>query len=212
MKAKWLTRIIVVVFVVIGCLLCAVLGFFVGGSIGAEASTVKVEEIDWVALGKPPVAISRLVYLTPYNVYVETINGKIYGRSIDCVAEPCWRARDSLEIQGSGWIDESLDIAEDCDLDYDIKSPPGMVVECASLKNLGMAGGSLTVYAILLSDGTVWSWMHGTYDIDTGITLFAILIYGLLGICTSISIYTIGVVAYLLLKKLILKSAKLKTQ
>lgn len=73
-------------------------------------------------------------------------------------------------------------------------------------------GCSLTVYAVLLDDGTVWTWMHGSYDIDTGITLFAILIYGFLGILIFISIYTIGVVAFLFLMKVILKSAKLKIQ
>ncbi len=209
MKAKWLTRIIVVVFVVVGCLLCAVLGFLVGGSIGAEASTVKVEEIDWVALGKPPVAISRIIYLTPNGVYVETIDGKIFGRDIDCVAQPCWFVLDSLDLQSSGWIDESLGIAENCDVDYDIKEPPGEIIECASLKYLIMAGGYLSVYAVLLEDGTVWTWMHGAYDIDYGITLFSTLVYGFLGICICISIYTIGVIAILLLKILISKSTKL---
>lgn len=139
MKSTWLTKIIIVVFLMFGCLLCAVLGFLVGGIVGAESSMVKVEEIDWVAMEKPPVAIDRLIYLTPYNVYVEAIDGKVYGRDIDCLSQPCWFVRDSSDLQDSGWIEESLGIAENCDVDYVIPPPPGTIIECASLKNLGMA-------------------------------------------------------------------------
>ncbi len=209
MKSTWLIKIIIVVFVIFSCLLCGVLGFLIGGIIGAEASTVKVEEIDWKALGRPPVTIDRLVYLTPYNVYVEAIDGKVYGREIDCKAESCWFVLDSPDLQSLDWIHENLTIAENCDMDFDIKTPPGKVVECASVKNLLMVGGYLTMYSVLLDDGSVWIWMHGAYDIDTGITLFAIIIYGLLGICISISIYTIGVIAILFLKILISKNTKL---
>ena len=200
MKTIHLRGILTGLAIVAGCVFCALLGFFLGGGLGVDASEVKIEDIDWISLGKPSIAIDHLLYVDPYSVFVNTIDGKVFVRSIECTSEPCWVVSNAPNLDPTSWAGENLIIAEICEIDAEIKAPPGSVSECGT-NTLVMPGGHESEYLVLLDDGTVWVWTHGAYDIDYGIRLFALFAYGSLGIFISVAAYSIFIITFYLLRK-----------
>jgi hypothetical protein len=173
---------------------CVLLGFFVGSSRGGNSGALKTDESGWTSLGKPPLPIDHLLFVDPYSVFVTTMDGEVFRRTIECESEPCWTISDSPDLGTTSWVTETLVIAETCQFQSEIKAPPGIVVECASLNNLMMVGGYLTAYYALLDDGSVSLWRHGASDIDYGIQSLGVLIYGLVGALIAIAVYTTALV------------------
>lgn len=195
MKALNFKRIITSLGVIVGCVLCGLLGFFVAGSIGIDASENKTEDVDWITLGEPPLKIDHLLFVDPYSVFVKTRDGEVFKRYVECESEPCWTVSALPDPGTTSWVVENLVIAETCQFQGETIAPPGIVVECASLNNLMMVGGDLTAYYALLDDGSVSLWMRGAYDIDYGIQLFALFTYGILGAVVSIILYGISILS-----------------
>ncbi|MCC6298361.1 MAG: hypothetical protein IT314_03625 [Anaerolineales bacterium] len=184
---KILLRIVLVLFAIGLCVLFTLIGFFIGGSLSPAQNPI--ESVKWIPLGSPSVAVRHLYYLTPYAIYVESIDGKIYSRAFDCSTANCWVESASWDLSSPDWTDQHLVIADTCVMAQEIEKPPESIVECASITNLPMVGGYVTVYSVLLDDGSVWFWMHGAYDIDFGLSQIATLVYGTIGMCVSAILY-----------------------